>query len=335
MSDNIILKTFDTIYRIGVRTLYHSKWVFLFVMMLATICLVSISFFVSVRSFNTHVKVNKPGFYTIDVGQGDSLLYVTKEGQTLLIDTGKPRDNLTEKLQNILGRFSRKIDVLLLTHPDSDHVGEAVKILQTYNVGMVLYSPIYNYKADSIRAFDDLKKNSSNESTVCAPAFAGEVLSFGNEDQYFSSTQKLAPVEMFILSPACSGMETFISKKEIKEDNFFSVVSLIKNTNLIFTMADAPQKIEKVLHLDGIEKIFNTNLSPSGFSKIILKAGHHGSKTSSAQTFLEEIKPTDVVLSYGKNNRYGHPNQEVLDLLSSMPQTKIHRTVLGTVYFSE
>ena len=93
-------------------------------------------------------------------------------------------------------------------------------------------------------------------------------------------------------------------------------------------MADAPKKIEKV-----ISKEFSFNRND--FNKIILKAGHHGSKTSSDKDFIINLNPTDVILSYGLNNRYGHPNKEVLDIFSLIPNIKIHRTVWGTVYFKE
>lgn len=163
-------------------------------------------------------------------------------------------------------------------------------------------------------------------------------------------------------------MATFASKKELAEDNYFSVVSLIKSKDLIFNMADAPQKIEKVL-VSSAGNILSSSSSASAqvsetvdifsqltnltcekfnrnqFDKIILKAGHHGSKTSSAPEFIKKLSPTDVILSYGKNNRYGHPHKEVLDLLTdgtSTPSTllnssqiRIYRTTSGTVYFGE
>ncbi|MEI6553751.1 MAG: hypothetical protein WCO09_04220, partial [bacterium] len=135
-------------------------------------------------------------------------------------------------------------------------------------------------------------------------------------------------------------METFINKKEIAEDNYFSVVSMIKNKDAIFTMADAPQKIEKVLAgsstFDQLNYLTGEKFSRNQFDKIILKVGHHGSKTSSAPEFIQNLLPTDAVFSYGENNRYGHPNQEVLDTFKQYsPNTKIHRTISGTVYFGE
>ena len=299
------------------------------------------------------------GFYVIDVGQGDSLLYVTKEKQTLLIDTGKPGDGIIQKLENILGRFRKKIDVVVLTHPDSDHVGEIDNILSSYNVGLILYSPIYDARPSSKKTIDEIKNKNRGQTL---PVFAGSNLVF--------SEIKNVNERVYFLSPSFSGMTTFINKKEIAEDNYFSVVEMIENKDVIFAMADAPQKIEKVLSSNLISnssttrssdifdstsslalitgRIFNRN----DFDRIILKVGHHGSKTSSAPEFIKKLSPTDAVLSYGFNNRYGHPNKEVLDILSSsssksststslspsfvsVPKIKIHRTISGTVYFGE
>ena len=351
----------DTFYRVFVRLLYHSKVVGVLVLFWGVIFVTSFSFFFSIyediQSSQKQINGNTQaipaqgaqGFYTIDVGQGDSLLYITKENQTFLIDTGSPGDLIVQKLEKILGSFKKKIDVVLLTHPDSDHVGEIANILSSYNVGLLLYSPIYDVRPNSQKSIEVIKnKNKTTNKTVkdvtrVLPVFAGEKLSF-------SPTE-----EVLFLSPSYSGMTTFVNKKEIAEDNYFSVVSMIKNKDAIFTMADAPQKIEKVLSsslveppksrpysdfkldiFSQIEKLTGENFSRNQFDKIILKVGHHGSKTSSAPEFIEKLLPTDAVLSYGENNRYGHPNKEVLDIFEQYsPQTKIHRTISGTVYFSE
>ncbi len=346
---------FDTLYRVCVRLLYHSKLVGVLALFIVIIFVTSGGFFISFfySNHSDHFSKNNPGdennlhgFYAMDVGQGDALLYVTKEDQTFLIDTGKPNDGVVQELEKILGKYKKKIDVILLTHPDSDHVGEINKILSAYNVGLILYSPIYDARIDSKKAIDEIKNKVKNKSTLVLPVFAGESLSFSSsENTYF-------------LSPSVSSMTTFTNKKELSEDNYFSVVCLIENKDAIFAMADAPQKIEKVLITNSTstsststsstsKDIFNSTSSLANiagkvfnrkdFDKIILKVGHHGSKTSSAPEFIQKLSPTDAVLSYGINNRYGHPNKEVLDIFSSIlvPKIKIHRTISGTVYFSE
>jgi competence protein ComEC len=326
----------------------------------------SISFYISVfNEAKTQSEVaqnNHQGFYVIDVGQGDSSLFITKENQTILTDTGRPGSGIVQKLEKILGKYRKKIDVIVLTHPDSDHAGEIENILANFEVGLILYSPIYDVRPDSAKSIENIRMKNHG---LTMPVFTGENLNLSSKEK------------IYFLSPAFSGMGTFASKKELAEDNYFSVVSLIKSKDLIFMMADAPQKIEKVL----ASSVSNTLLSSSSnreqvseyteifsqlsnltgeefqrnqFDRIILKIGHHGSKTSSAPEFIKKLSPTDVILSYGKNNRYGHPHKEVLDLLmggfltsastasstlptSSSPITKIkiHRTISGAVYFGE
>ena len=315
-----IWQIIDTLYRVGTRLLYHSKVVGVLALFVSVIFVTSCSFFISTYLSSQNLL---QGFYGIDVGQGDSLLYITKENQTLLIDTGKPGNGIVQKLEKILGKYKKKIDVIVLTHPDSDHVGEIDNILSAYDVGLVLYSPIYDVRDDSIKEIKNKVK--------ALPIFAGSNLSFSNTEK------------VYFLSPSFSGMTTFINKKELAEDNYYSVVAMIKNKDAIFTTSDAPQKIEKVLTPVASNDIFDSTSSLSSitgeifnredFDKIILKVGHHGSKTSSASDFIQRLSPTDVVLSFGYKNRYGHPHKEVLNLLA--PKIKIHRTLSGTVYFSE
>ncbi len=383
----------DALYRTCVRLLYHSKIVGVFALIAVIIFLTSCGFFISIFYENHHAQYNtqdiqndknsrdaSSGFYVIDVGQGDSLLYITKENQTFLIDTGKPGDGIVQKLENILGKYRKKIDVVLLTHPDSDHVGEINNILSSFNVGLILYSPIYDVRPDSKKSIDEIKNKNKG---LTLPIFAGSNLVFsenknktkdvGNQGTRYNFENEKISESAYFLSPSFSGMTTFINKKEIAEDNYFSVVAMIENKDAIFAMADAPQKIEKVLASNSVVKsttsmsaespdIFESTSSlatitgrkfaRNDFDKIILKVGHHGSKTSSAPEFIQALSPTDAVLSYGLNNRYGHPNKETLDTLDalsgapsslssssssviSIPKIKIHRTISGTVYFNE
>lgn len=318
-----VFQLLDTSYRLGVRLLYHSRVVGIILAFYLMTFLISCHFCFSIVNEKTFKDVS--GFYAIDVGQGDSLLYVTNNHQVVLIDTGKPGSGIVGKMENILGRYRKKIDFLILTHPDSDHVGEVDNILSVYNVGVILYSPIYDVREDSKKLIDGIKNDRKNKLTI--PIFAGSNIYFSNHES------------MYFLSPSFSGMNTFISKKEIEEDNFFSVVSIIKNRDLIFAMADAPKRIEKVISgesgvFDNLQNFVGENINRGDFERVILKAGHHGSKTSSDDFFVKSIYPTDVVLSYGKKNRYGHPHAEVLNIFSSF-KNKIHRTIFGTMYFSE
>jgi competence protein ComEC len=366
----IFLQATDAFYRVFVRLLYHSKIVGVLALFWIIIFATSAGFFISIFSEaqSGGGQNNHQGFYAIDVGQGDSSLYITKENQTVLIDTGKPGNGIVQKMEKILGKYRKKIDVIVLTHPDSDHVGEIENILASYEVGLILYSPIYDVRPDSVKSIENIRIKNHG---LTLPVFAGENLSFSENR---GEDKKEA---MYFLSPSFYGMATFASKKELAEDNYFSVVSLIKSRDLIFTMADAPQKIEKVLVSSSgntlsssspasvpvsetvdifyqLSYLTGEELQRNQFDKIILKAGHHGSKTSSAPEFIKKLSPTDVILSYGKNNRYGHPHKEVLDLLMDgfltssstvtattsptsfmFPKTKIHQTFSGTVYFGE
>lgn len=174
----IFLQATDAFYRVFVRLLYHSKIVGVLALFSLIIFTTSLSFFLSVfREENSRNKFQNEsqGFYAIDVGQGDSSLYITKENQTVLIDTGKPGNGIVQKLEKILGKYRKKIDVIVLTHPDSDHVGEIENILANYEVGLILYSPIYDVRSDSIKSIENIRKKNHG---LTLPVFAGENLSF-------------------------------------------------------------------------------------------------------------------------------------------------------------
>lgn len=214
---------------------------------------------------------------------------------------------------------------MILTHPDADHDGDVKSLLKHFNVGLVLHSPIYFLRKDGLLTLKNFDRT--------LPVFTGVNLEFSEME------------ELKFLSPSVLSEKVFenplFTKKEIEDNNFFSVVSCFKTFDKKFLlMADAPVKIESVL----IENILVNSCMKNNYAEtdldniinnqIILKAGHHGSKTSSSKKFIQTINPTDVIFSYGKNNRYKHPSKEIEEMfVEYFPKIKIHRTTGGTVYF--
>ena len=225
--------------------------------------------------------------YYIDVGQGDSILFVDKNKNSILIDTGgkvNSKNNLMKN--NVIPFFKsiglKRIDYLVLTHGDYDHMGEAVNLVNNFKVKKVIFN-CGNFNTLETELIKLLKiKKIKYYSCI-------KELNIDNNKLYFLQT------------------------KEYDNEN--------DNSNVIYTELDGYKFM--FMGDSGVEKekdILN-KYNISGID--VLKIGHHGSKTSSSKEFINEINPNYSIISVGKNNRYGHPNKEVLNNLSD---SKIYRT---------
>lgn len=225
-----------------------------------------------------------PSSYLImlDVGIGDSF-FLYHNNKSILIDTG---GNNYEIAKNITipvlkGYGIRKIDLLILTHGDYDHMGEAINLVKNYKVDKVVLN---------CGEFNELESeliNVLNKNNIRYYSCIDE-LNIGADKLYFLNTKNY--------------------KNE--NDNSIVIYTEISNYKFLF-MGDAGIKREK----DILDKY---NL----YSIDFLKVGHHGSNTSSSKDFINVTKPKYSLISVGKNNRYGHPKDEVLKTLMN---SKIYR----------
>ena len=214
--------------------------------------------------------------HIIDVGQGDSIFIQTPENKRILIDAGDEEAEHT--VYSYLKRKGvKKIDVLIATHPDTDHIGSMDYIIDKFKISH-FYMP--DAKTDS-EAFYNLLDSCRDKNLKIEYLTKGDILKID------SSTT------MEILSPS-----TITDK-----NNLNSIVSLLnyKGYEFLFT-GDAEKENES-------EILSSCNLPDIEF----LKAGHHGSSSSSTNEFIEKLKPEAVAISCGYNNDYGHPHRSVLD----------------------
>lgn len=251
--------------------------------------------FLIVFIFLTKIKPFLNGGYTIDildVGQGDSTVVITPYAkEVILIDTGgivnygKNSSNSwissnTVTYLNSLGLD--KIDILILTHGDYDHMGEANNIIEELKVGEVIFNN---------GEYNDLEQELM------------KILDRENIRYY------KAPEELEISNNKLYFLNTRIYDNE--NDNSTVIYFTIDDYKFLF-MGDA-----------GVERE-NAILDKYDLADIdFLKVGHHGSDTSSAKEFINNIAPKYSIISVGKNNRYGHPKDSVLETLS---KSKIYRT---------
>ncbi len=266
-------------------------------MFLIIICVVS----VLLISYIYH-EINRE-FITIaflDVGQGDAIFIEAPNGKQILID-GSESSVVVRRLSRILPFYDRSIDMLLVTHHDSDHTGGFPDIFKRFAVDIYATSS----RDDNDGLFFELENLAEKEQSDRVVVSAGDKVMLDEE----------AGVYMKILWPP---------RDVVIDDNNDSsvVVLLVYGENKFLLMGDAPQEAE-----ENILRAFEDVRSD------VLKLGHHGSKTSSAEEFILEVDPTYSIVSVGEGNKFGHPHKEVLDILSKTKTEVLRTSELGTIVF--
>ncbi len=239
--------------------------------------------------------------YFLDIGQGDAIFIDLPTHGRVLVDGGPNRKVLSE-LGKILPFADKRIDVVIETHPDKDHIGGLPEVVSRYNVGLFLEPGV-----ESENSIDDeLKKRVEQKNIPSVLVRRGMVINFGDG------------VKLQILFP--------IQNQDVSkwETNRASIVAKLVYGNKSFLLTgDSPIPIEDVLlKLDA--KILNSD---------VLKAGHHGSRTSTSLEYAEAVSPEYAVISAGKDNTYGHPHKEVLDILKQVGAQIVSTIDLGTIRF--
>ena len=225
---------------------------------------------------NINIIDNNYYVYFLDVGQGDMSVIKYKD-ECIVIDTGpsnvykstyKITDNHIKFLHSI---GANNIDLLIISHGDNDHIGNANYLIDNFNVKNIM-----------------INKGEINES------------------------ERLLPKNK-IVNNYKSKMKFYILEHALFDnENSNSIINyLVAYDRKFIFMGDGSKETE----LDIVNK-YNINAD-------VIKIGHHGSKTSSDEYFIKKINPIYSIISVGKNNRYGHPNKEVLDTLND---SKIYRT---------
>lgn len=237
----------------------------------------------------------------LDVGQGDAIL-ITEGSQQLLIDGGKDGKLLLEKLGKYIPFWDRRIETIIETHPDQDHIGGLIDVFRTYGVDNVIKTKT---QSDS-QTFKKLEEEIMNRKTEVVDAKVGIKLQF--------PAGEIAS----IIYPFVT-----IEGKQ-KETNSSSVVVKLETAQdkLIFT-GDLPSEEEREL----VDKKLD-------LSADVLKVGHHGSKYSSSNEFLAATRANYAVISVGKGNSYGHPNQEAVRRLLENKLEILRTDELGDIIFN-
>jgi competence protein ComEC len=245
----------------------------------------------------------------IDVGQGDSLLIVTPDGKTLLVDGGgfgggprqsAPEFDIGEEVVSpaLWARGIRHLDAVALSHAHSDHMGGLPAVLRNFHPGELWVGnnppgPPYNALLSEAAALG----------TRVRTFRAGDALTLG-----VAQIRVLAPLPGYVPGDAPSNNDSLVLK-------------IAYGATSVLLEGDAEAPVERAM-LDDVE-----------LESTLLKVGHHGSVSSTKAEFLARVAPQWAVISCGLRNRYGHPRREVLEELQSAHVQTASTDVCGAACF--
>lgn len=251
------------------------------------------------------IREDRRGLLTVsflNIGQGDSIFIDAPSGRQALIDGG-PDASVIRRLGEVMPFYDRSIDVVIPTHPDKDHIAGLIDVLERYRVSYIFQSSVHG----STPVWDTLEKEIADvakDGATVITAQRGQVIDLG-EGAYLE-----------ILSPDRS-------VPSVATNEGCVVAHLVYGNTSFMLSCDAPQDIENYL----------VDLDGGTLRSDVLKAGHHGSKTSSSPLFVGEVNPSYAVYSRGCNNQYGFPHAETIATFALFNIPTFDTCTEGTVTF--
>ena len=223
-----------------------------------------------------------------DVGQGDSTFIETMDKKQVLIDGG-PDLSVLEKLGKAMPFYDRYIDLIVLTHPEQDHLNGLIEVIKRYDIGAIITTGVIK----ETEQYKEWIKIIKQKNIPIYIAKAGGVIDFGNN------------INLNILYPFEN-----LSGKILSDVNNTSIVSKLvyNNFEILFT-GDIEKSAENKLIKNTLAGVLKSD---------ILKIAHHGSKTSTSENFLKAVQASIALIGVSKDNKYGHPHQEVMDRLKNL-----------------
>jgi competence protein ComEC len=216
----------------------------------------------------------------LDIGQGDSVLIQTPHGRTVLIDGG-PGTTLLERLGEETSFWQKSFDLLILTHPDLDHLEGLLEVIKRYEVEQVLMTGV-NHSSALYQSWLETLVELNIPVTIASTGLDWMI----DEDVYLDI---LGPQDPVLFEDADNMNDTSVVLK-----------LLYGETSLLLT-GDAEEEQEMDLLRSGFD-----------LSADILKAGHHGSTTSNHPSLLQAVQAKQIIIQAGRENPFGHPHVETL-----------------------
>ncbi len=272
---------------------------------LPEILLISIFILTIVIWFFVFIHNNRNDYLKVvflDVGQGDAIYIEAPNGRQVLIDGG-PDAKVLASLSKVMPFADRSLDMVMTTHGDMDHIGGLPILLDNYKVASV----ITNGASSDSQIFSSLEERISKNKINKIIAHRGMRIILDDEKNIY----------LDILFPDRDA--------SLLESNDGSIVGkLVYGESSFMLTGDATIYTENLISWNEEESTLDVD---------VLKLGHHGSRTSSSILWLEKVSPEVAIISAGKNNRYGHPNSEVLERLSDLKISYLSTYQKGNIIF--
>lgn len=239
-------------------------------------------------------------FAMLNIGQGDALFIEGPTGIQVLVDAGPNTGAILRELPRVMAFGDRTIDAIIETHPDADHMGGFIDVLERYQVGAFITPGIVKHNTTT----DALDREVDQERALIYVARRGMVMDLGGG------------AHLDVLYP-----DTDVSAFGEKTNDGSIVARLAYGSTSVMLTADAPFSTES--HLLAI--------ASSSLASDVLKVGHHGSKTSTGEAFIAAVHPRVALISVGAHNTYGHPTQETLGRLGNAGVPVMRTDQRGTI----
>jgi len=236
----------------------------------------------------------------LDVGQGDAIFIESPTGTQIVIDGG-PGKSILRELPKVMPIYDRSIDAIMITNPDADHSAGFIDVLYRYDVGLEI-------------------EPGTEKHTITYQTLEGVLESKGVKRILARRGMKLdlgGGAHLEILYPD-------LDVANYSPNDGSIVAKLIYGKTSVMLMGDATERVERHLLAIASTSVYKTDL---------LKLGHHGSKTSSSQSWLEAVSPSAAIISVGLDNRYGLPSPVVTERLASGSIPYLQTSEEGTIVY--
>ena len=234
--------------------------------------------------------------HILDVGQGDAVLIEAPDDKRVLIDAGTAKSGVADMLKQ---RGIKNLNMVVATHPHADHIGGMVDVLKSFDVGLYVDNGMTHTTLTYSRTMQAVEKHEVHYRS----AVVGRTFNVGSE------------ATLTVLHPRQTHLRG--TRSDLNSNSV--VLRLVHGNNCFLFTGDAEDPTEQDLLNRGIEQCD------------VLKVAHHGSGHSTSDRFLAAVKPQVAIISAGLNNRYGHPDPELIGRLQRA-KVPFHRTdVRGTI----
>lgn len=242
-------------------------------------------------AFPKNIYSNELSVYLLDIGQGDAMYVRAPDGSDMLIDGGpagyRSETPLLRELKTVMPFDDKHIDVLVVTNPDADHFAGFNDLLKSYTVGAVI-EPGTHSDTKTYKIFESLVAEKKIPKVIARKGMRVVL-------------DKNKGIEYDVLFPD--------RNVSVFSRNDGSIVGkLVYNKKSFILTGDATSYTESLVLASNSKETLKSD---------VLKIGHHGSRTSTSQKFLQTVAPVYAIISAGRNNRYGHPHLEIINRLKN------------------